>query len=134
MRSRIYCFGSQNASVATRERPDFRLATEWRESDGVVWLVYGIHLHKADRFEDAIEKYRVARDLMPNAAEVHYNLGLAYVELGDTERAREAAVKAYQLGYPLPGLKSKLRRAGAWTAADDARLSEQELSSAAGMN
>jgi len=109
----------------------FRLATEWRQSDGVVWLVYGIYLHKDERFDEAVEKYQVADDLMPNSAEVKYNLGLAYVELGEMELARDAAIRAYQLGHPLPGLKNQLKRAGAWTASDEQMLSGQELSSAA---
>ena len=111
----------------------FDLATKWRHADGVVWMVYGIHLHRDKRFDEAVEKYQVADELMPNAAEVQYNMGLAYVELGNTAAAREAAIRAYQLGHPLPGLKNKLKRAGAWSASDDELLATQELSSAAGV-
>lgn len=108
----------------------FNLATEWRRSDGVVWLVYGIYLHKAEKFEEAVEKYNVAGEILPNSAEVYYNRGLAYVELDEMELARESAIRAYQLGHPLPGLKNKLLRAGAWTSADDATLRGESVSNA----
>jgi tetratricopeptide (TPR) repeat protein len=44
--------------------------------------------------------------------EVQYNLGLINLELGDTRAAVENAKKAYGMGYPLPGLKRRLERAG----------------------
>ncbi len=47
-------------------------------------------------------------------ANVHYNLGLAYVDLKQYDKALLSAHKAYQLGFPLMGLKNRLQRAGAW--------------------
>ena len=44
------------------------------------------------------------------SAELHYFLGLAYVDAGDAASARKHADQAYRLGYPLPGLKNKLDR------------------------
>ena len=46
------------------------------------------------------------------SAEIQYNLGLVLLELGDVEEAQVAARKAYELGYPLPGLRNKLKRMG----------------------
>ena len=46
------------------------------------------------------------------SAEIQYNLGLVLLELGDIEEAQIAARKAYELGYPLPGLRNKLKRMG----------------------
>jgi tetratricopeptide (TPR) repeat protein len=46
------------------------------------------------------------------SAEINYFLGLVLVDLKDYAGAREYARKAYTLGYPLPGLRDKLARAG----------------------
>jgi len=48
------------------------------------------------------------------SAEIHYNLGLILLELGDTDGAVEQATLAYSDGYPLPGLMHKLSRLGRW--------------------
>lgn len=47
-----------------------------------------------------------------DSAELHYFLGLMYIELNDIDSAVEHAQSAYRLGYPLPGLASKLRKLG----------------------
>lgn len=46
--------------------------------------------------------------------EINYNLGLLLVEMKDYDGAVERAKRAYQLGYPLPGLKNKLVRLAKW--------------------
>lgn len=46
------------------------------------------------------------------SAELQYALGLSYLDAKQYEEAREHARKAYELGYPLPGLRDKLRTAG----------------------
>lgn len=45
-------------------------------------------------------------------AELHNALGLSYFDTKEYEKAREHARKAYGMGYPLPGLKNKLSKAG----------------------
>jgi tetratricopeptide (TPR) repeat protein len=47
-----------------------------------------------------------------DSAEINYFLGLVLVDQKDYPTAREYARKAYTLGYPLPGLRDKLARAG----------------------
>lgn len=49
-----------------------------------------------------------------NSAEIHYNLGLILLKLSQPQLAVEHAKKAYAGGYPLPGLRNKLQRAGVW--------------------
>lgn len=49
------------------------------------------------------------------SAELHYNLGLLYLELENTEEALARAKQAYEMGYPLDGLREKLKRLGVWT-------------------
>jgi len=83
-------------------------------------------------------KLSEARDVLKQAdevtagesPEVQYNLGLINLELGDTAAARANARKAYQLGYPLPGLKNLLRKKGQWGAEDDAAVAAPGSSTA----
>jgi len=92
----------------------FERAHRMSPADGSVWLVEGIYQARMDQNEDAENSYKQAIALMPNASEAHYNLGLLYVEMGEYELAREQAERAYELGYPMPGLKAKLARLGEW--------------------
>jgi tetratricopeptide (TPR) repeat protein len=48
------------------------------------------------------------------SAEITYNLGLLQVEAGKLDAAVESARRAYELGYPLPGLRNKLQKLGHW--------------------
>lgn len=48
------------------------------------------------------------------SAEIHYNLGLIYLDLGNADAALASAQTAYRLGYPLPGLRNRLQRLGKW--------------------
>jgi len=44
------------------------------------------------------------------SAEIHYFLGLVYLDMEDIPAASKHAKEAYRLGYPLRGLMSKLKR------------------------
>ena len=46
------------------------------------------------------------------SVEVLYNLGLISLDLNEVDAAVEYAKKAYSLGYPLPGLKDRLKKLG----------------------
>jgi tetratricopeptide (TPR) repeat protein len=46
------------------------------------------------------------------SAELENVLGLAYFQKKNYEKARDHARTAYSLGYPLPGLRDKLAKAG----------------------
>lgn len=80
------------------------------------YIVYGIHRYRMKDYGKAAARFRQALDRAPDNAEAHYNLGLTLVELGAFAEAREHARKAYDLGYPLPGLKRRLERNGHWQA------------------
>ncbi len=54
------------------------------------------------------------RWLEGKSSEIHYFLGLTLVDLKRYEEAVEHARKAYALGYPLQGLRKKLKAAGHW--------------------
>jgi hypothetical protein len=80
--------------------------------DPVVRALFGFYLHRKGRVEDAVEQYRTALERSPDHPEIHYNLGLALVALKRYDEALDHAEQAYAGGYPLPGLKSQLERAG----------------------
>lgn len=93
---------------AVRERPDSLklyggLALEYRDQGNLPKAKEV--LLKADRLSGG------------KSAEIEYNLGLINLELGQSDEAARNAVRAYKLGYPLPGLKNKLRRIGKWPVA-----------------
>lgn len=94
----------------------FQRAKAFSPGDAVVRLIFGVYLANSDRLADAENEYRKAVELQPDYAEAHYNLGLLYLKTGDIDRALSAARKAYELGYPLPGLRRSLENKGAWQA------------------
>ncbi|MFQ5761142.1 MAG: tetratricopeptide repeat protein [Acidiferrobacterales bacterium] len=89
-------------------------AMRFAPHDGVVPLLYAIHLHRLKKYDQALILYKQAEKMLPNSAEVHYNLGLLYVARHEYGLALLHARQAYKLGYPLPGLKTKLIAAGVW--------------------
>lgn len=92
----------------------FDRAIRFRPTDGVVRMVYGNYLLKAGKTDEAAEQLQTAVNLQPENPTINYNLGLLYVQKKDYEQARIYAKKAYELGFPLPGLKNKLVEAGKW--------------------
>lgn len=92
----------------------FIRAIRFRPEDGVVRMLYGIHLHKNGKLEQALEQYKAGLDLIPGSSELNYNLGLLYFDLKKYQLAKEYAATAYELGYPLPGLKESLKKEGYW--------------------
>lgn len=92
----------------------FDRAFRWRPGDPVLHMIFGHYLHKIGKSEQALQQYKEALALAPNSSEVNYNLGLLYAQMEEYALAREYAQKAYSAGFPLPGLRSILQRAGEW--------------------
>lgn len=92
----------------------FDRAIRWRPNDPAVRLIYGIHLHLTGKLQQALEQYKLSEKIQPNVADLQYNLGLLYFDLKQYALAKQHARKAYQLGYPLPGLRKKLASVGQW--------------------
>ena len=90
----------------------FERAMRFAPHDGMVHLIFGIYLHKKEDWKAAEAEYRTAIEAMPQSPEANYNLGLLYFDTEQFELSREQAIAAYRKGYPLPGLRNKLRRAG----------------------
>lgn len=92
----------------------FEIAHQFVPNDANVLILYGIYRYRSGDTDRAELYWKRALQLEADSAEAHYNLGLLYVEEARFRDALEHAIKAYDLGYPLPGLKSKLVRAGYW--------------------
>lgn len=89
-------------------------AETFRPDDAMVKVIYGLYLMQSGRPKDAVGKLESARQIDSQNANVHYNLGLAYFDLKKYDEALESAHRAYGAGFPLPGLRDKLKRAGKW--------------------
>lgn len=85
----------------------FIRAIQFKPSDYKVYQIYGIYLFGKGDYKSSIENYTKSLSIR-DSAEVHYNLGLAYLKLGDVKKAEFHARKAYDKKYPLPGLKALL--------------------------
>lgn len=96
----------------------FIRALRFRPEDPVLYMLYGNYLAKTDEPEKALQKYKEALALAPESAEANYNIALLYVDRKEYALAREHAKKAYEFGFPLPGLRAKLERAGQWEEPD----------------
>ena len=83
-------------------------------------VVYGTFLHKLGRIEAAVVQYKKALEINADSAYAHYNLGLAYVDQKNYQRANFHAQRAYQLGASFPGLRRKLEAVKSWNPSEDA--------------
>ena len=93
----------------------FERAIRFKPGDGMVRMLYGNYLLKlGGRSDDVIEQYHEAIRLEPENANINYNIGLLYLKKKDYELAIVHAKKAYELGFPLPGLRNKLVKSGKW--------------------
>jgi hypothetical protein len=91
-------------------------AIAFSAQDPVPYMMYGMLLHKAKQYDNALAAYSAAHFLRPDDVLTQYNMGLTLVELKRYEEAEKMANMAYGAGFPLPGLKNKLVEAGHWGA------------------
>ncbi len=99
----------------------FDRAIRFKPGDGIVRMIYGNYLVKlGGRSDDVLEQYHEADRLRPENANIQYNIGLLHLKKKDYELAIIYAKKAYELGFPLPGLRNKLMKTGKW----DGKLDE----------
>jgi tetratricopeptide (TPR) repeat protein len=92
----------------------FRRAIAFKPDDGVVRMLFGVFLQKKGKLDEALEQYKVAEGLLGDNPDLSYNLGLLYYARKEYQLAYEYASKAYDAGFPLPGLKQMLRESGHW--------------------
>ena len=78
-------------------------------------MVYGLFLMRVRTKEGRRRPTRDrARTLGLSSGNFNYNLGLAYFQAQEYDKARLQAYKARELGYELDGLKNLLTKAGQW--------------------
>jgi tetratricopeptide (TPR) repeat protein len=103
----------------------FDRAIRFANDDPIVRLIYGTYLARHGKRNEAVNQLEVAAKLDANNANIHYNLGLIYLDLKDYPKARENAKRAYDLGFSLPGLRKRLEAAGQWTPTPSAALTDK---------
>lgn len=89
-------------------------ATRYQPDDMEVRLLRGIYFSMNRKYDAAITDFKAVLEAAPNNANAHYNLGLAYYELKQYDKALEEAHLAKSLGFPLEGLKHLLTTIGKW--------------------
>jgi len=100
----------------------FDRALRFKPGDAMLRAIYANYLQRlGGRQDDAMEQYQEAFRLQPENATTNYNLGLMYLKEKDYEQAIVHAKTAYELGFPLPGLRNKLMKTGKW----DGKLDEE---------
>lgn len=93
-------------------------AVNFSPKDSSTRMLYGIFLQRHNRPAEALAQYREAETLDPANMQIKYNLGLLLAEEGQYTEARDYALTVYDAGFPLPGLRDKLKRAGYWNTGE----------------
>lgn len=92
----------------------FDRAIRFQRNDPLPYAFYGLFLAKLRRADDAVRQFELSAERAQGDPNVHYNIGLGYLDVGKPDKAFEHAKLAYAAGFPLPGLRDRLRKAGAW--------------------
>ena len=96
----------------------FERAEQFRPDDPMVKVIHGIYLIRAKRPKDAVAVLEQAAQLDSDDPNVNYNLALALIDVGRADDAMKYARIAYAGGFPLPGLRNKLKALGKWRELD----------------
>ena len=86
----------------------FKKALAVAPDDPAIYLARAIAAHRKGEKKLAEQDYLHALSLHQDYAEAHYNFGLLLFSQKKFQDAQEHADKAYELGYPLEGLRRKL--------------------------
>ncbi len=104
----------KNRLIRTPPECYFNRAIHFRSDDGTVKMLYGLYLHRLKKYSSALEQYTAAEQLIPDSAQLLYNIGLLHFDINQYEKSLAYAKKAYAMQYPLPGLRNKLKNKGYW--------------------
>lgn len=100
----------------------FDRAQRFAPDDAAVYAAYAGYLFGLGLSDKAVDMYGRAVELDGRNAVIQYNLGLAYFKLNNYELANKYAQRAYNAGFPLPGLRSMLQNAGKWRPMPDEKM------------
>ncbi len=87
-------------------------AQKFRPNQSQTYSLFGYYLHKLKKYKLAEEQYRTAIKFDPKNSETHYNYALMLIDMKKFKKAKKHARLAYKYGFPLRGLKRKLKRLG----------------------
>jgi tetratricopeptide (TPR) repeat protein len=86
----------------------------FQPDDPMSSMIAGLHFTQSGKIEEGLKYLDRAAELSDGNSTLHYNLGLGYFEQKQYDKSLEHAKRAYEAGFPLPGLRSRLQRAGIW--------------------
>jgi tetratricopeptide (TPR) repeat protein len=92
----------------------FYRAIRFQQNDRIPYMIAALYYTKEGKRDEALRYLDGARALADDRPNVHYDLGLLYMDLGAHDKALEHAKRAYEAGYPQTELRDRLRRAGVW--------------------
>ncbi len=90
-------------------------AIRFRNDDHMVKIIYASYLAKNGKGNDALKYLNDVADFGEESANLYYNIGLIYLDLKHYDKSLENAHRAYKMGFPLPGLRDRLKKAGKWS-------------------
>jgi tetratricopeptide (TPR) repeat protein len=92
----------------------FERASRFVPDDTIVRILYAQYLQKLKRNADAERQLDLALGYAGDNGFTHYNIGLAFFELGKYDRALEQAHLARKLGFDRNDLAEMLKREKQW--------------------
>jgi len=92
----------------------FDRAIRFTPRDPQVRALYADFLIKWNRPDDARKQLIATEKMEIPSPEVYYNLGMAWADLGDYDKALPLARQAYAGGVQFTALKDRIEKAGAW--------------------
>lgn len=92
----------------------YQRAIAFSPHDLTIRTQYAILQYKFKKFNEALETYEELDRLNPHDPLVEYNMALTMLRVGKFKKAAVIAERVYKTGFPLPGLRNKLRKAGHW--------------------
>ena len=107
-------YSYQNSIWVPRLTADcfFDRAFRFRQDQAITWMLYGMHLHSRGNLKDSKGAYGKAEELGEDSTPFHYNYGLLLADAREIDAAEAHARIAYARGYPLKGLKDRLKKLG----------------------
>lgn len=90
-------------------------AYRFRSDDAMVKMIYANFLARNKRGAEAIKLLDEVIDLGEENANLYYNMGLIYLDLKQYDKSLKYAHQAYQMGFPLSGLRDRLKKAKKWS-------------------
>lgn len=112
----------------------FERAIYFRQDDPIVRVLYALHLNWLKNVPAATRQLELASHWAASNPMTHYNIGLAYLNIGNPDAAMREARLAYDLGDTRAELRERLVKAGKWvepSAAAEAASNPAAAASAA---